>query len=643
MEPLKQGCVQQKQWSSDKKIQQTKYLWAMQQVKTFWWAAVGVNSLFFIWPCLDRFLVPRFFFLSAVLLCFILLNWRALGAALLSRWHWFDGLLLGWYGLNLAAVGWSFSWEEGIFYAQKVLLLWLTYRLTRLMLQTHYDASMRTLSQVFTVLTWVVSGLLLFQLSTVLHGKNFDNNELYNVAVGAFGNKSLSSDFLFFLLVGQFFFLPKQKTMRWLHWAGIALLLGLIFILQVRTVYIAVVAAGLLYALLRAGADAAFRPVLLRRVLPVALLILSATIGVAVWKGGTLSERLNPMTYLESESFNERRFVWYKTDFLNADYPLLGVGAGSWKFLLPSKSLEGAYRLQEKGIVFTRAHNDYLEVRSEMGWVGVLWFVALFVAAAFFLLLALRRVDNARSGAQIAAIGAGLLGYCIIQYFDFPRERIEMQVILALFFAFSVHFYTQNKQGYNGPQVLSKMLQFAVVIGLVFNLYMGYQRIVGEIHNVKMIKYLNIQNYEGVIREAKAARNTFYRYNDVAMPMEWFEGLGHYKLNRNKEAADAFAAAYPLNPWNFQVVNNYALALVTNKEYQKAIEYFERAVTINPRYDEGKFNLAYTHLQLRDTTAAITWVNRVDTIANPKNPEDIEKNKVVLRNKRQYLQGLQRK
>jgi O-antigen ligase len=619
----------------------------MQQVKTFWWTAVGLNSLFFIWPCLDRFLVPRFVFLSAVLLLFVLLNWRAIQEAITARWHWFDGLLLGWYGLNLAAVGWSFSWEEGIFYAQKVLLLWLTYRLARILLHSHYDVSLQTLRQVFIALGWVVSGLLLFQLSEVLaSGKGFDNEQLYEVAIGAFGNKSLSSDFLFFILSWLIFFQPSAAKVsnRYLFWGLAGIIVALILLLQVRTVYIALLGAGVLYVSLRAWAQPAFRPVFWRRIVPVAALAAMAIVGIGWAKGGgTLSERLNPMNYLNSASFNERRFVWYKTDLLNAEHPWLGVGAGSWKFLLPSKSIEGAYRLQEKGIIFTRAHNDYLEVRAEMGWLGAIWFLTLFVGAAAFLLLALRRITDQTQGPQIAAIGAGLLGYCIIQYFDFPRERIEMQVVLALYFAFSVHFFTQHKPLRSLPQFVALPLVLICCTALLFNIYMGYYRIVGEIHNVKMIKLLNMQNHEGCIREAKAARNTFYRYSDVGMPMEWFEGLGHYKLQRNKEAATAFAAAYPLNPWNFQVVNNYALSLVTNKSYQEAITYFERAVAINPRYDEGKFNLAYTHLQLRDTATAIAWVNRVDTIANPKTRDEVEKNQFILRNKQQYLNGLQRK
>ena len=81
--------------------------------------------------------------------------------------------------------------------------------------------------------------------------------------------------------------------------------------------------------------------------------------------GGSLAERLNPATYLDSGTAAERRFVWYKTDLLNRENFWLGVGNGAWKLKLPSHSLQGGYRLEELQVAFTRAHNDYLEVRAE--------------------------------------------------------------------------------------------------------------------------------------------------------------------------------------------------------------------------------------------------------------------------------------
>ena len=114
------------------------------------------------------------------------------------------------------------------------------------------------------------------------------------------------------------------------------------------------------------------------------------------------------------------------------------------------------------------------------------------------------------------------------------------------------------------------------------------------------------------------------------MPIEWYEGIAYYQTNRIDEAIAALEKAYALNPWNFQVLNNYASALAKKQRYREAIPFYEQAVNINPRYDDGKFNLAYCNLQLNDTNKALEWIARVDTIPNPPTEEDRRKNKAIL-------------
>ena len=42
------------------------------------------------------------------------------------------------------------------------------------------------------------------------------------------------------------------------------------------------------------------------------------------------------------------------------------IGSGNWKLQFPSKNISGGFRLQEKDLVFTRVHNDFLEVWAEI-------------------------------------------------------------------------------------------------------------------------------------------------------------------------------------------------------------------------------------------------------------------------------------
>ncbi|HRI59269.1 MAG TPA: O-antigen ligase family protein, partial [Saprospiraceae bacterium] len=432
------------------------------------WLVFAGNSLFFLPQCLDRSLAPRFFFLSLVLLAGLFMVWKSLREKGDWRLHGFDLLLLVWYGLNLASVAWAFSWSEAVFYTQKVLLLFVAYWLVRQALICDEGATRRTLRQATTLLTFSVCGILLVQLAMAATQHGLDNEKLYNLDWFLFGNKSLTAEFLFFLLIFNVLFLREargengepqgQKTTSSegvtdshpltppIFWISIALLLALILLLQTRTVYFALFIAAMVYFPVRAWIEPGFADIFKKKILPGAVIVVGMFIGLLALKGSgnSLTERLNPLTYLESATANERRFVWYKTDLLNADHFWLGVGNGSWKFWFPSKNIQGGYRLQEQNVVFTRVHNDYLEVRSEMGIIGAVLFCIIFGVAFLAAIRGVRKHEaDIRVRHDLLVLTAGLLGYCIIQYFDFPRERIEMQVVLAFFFAFMA-FYTRE-------------------------------------------------------------------------------------------------------------------------------------------------------------------------------------------------------
>jgi len=608
------------------------------------WLVLLAGTLSF-WPsCLDRYLAPRFFFLSAAMLISFVLVWRDLREHGDWRLHSFDLLLLGWYGLNLASVSWALSWSEGVFYAQKSGLLFLVYWFIRQALWRDADMTRQTLRKIFTLLTWTVCGVIAAQVMLAVSENGLNNETLYDYAIGLFGNKGLASDFLFFLLVFTVLLFHDQPH-RLNFWIPIGLLGLLILLLQTRTVYVALALCGLIYFLFRTLKESGFRRLFLRKILPAGLLALALGVGVIALKGrgSSLSERLNPLTYLDSDSANERRFVWYKTDLLNQDHFWLGVGNGSWKFWFPSKNLDGGYRLEEQNVVFTRAHNDYLEIQAEMGIVGLFWFCALFGFAFLMLIRVLLQKENPETHDVLVA-GCGLLGYCVIQFFDFPRERIELQVVLAVLFAWVVYF-SQKKE----PERLIGLKVAPMLAGvfagglLVFNLLIGWYRMQGEILNVHMLDAQSKNDWKTLVSTAAAAENTFYQYTEVAIPLSWHEGIGWYQMGQTKKAVDAFKKAYQLNPWSFQVLNNYASALVKHQQFREAVPMYEQVMRINPSFDDGKMNLSFVHFQLGNYPASLEWLNKVDTIPNPGNETDRLSNRRTLARQAEFRKALQQK
>ncbi len=644
------------------------------------WAVFFVGPLFLIPQCLDRYLAPRFLFVSIVLLVGVLL--RFWGKSSIPKFSilnsQFSILLLAWYALNMASVSWAFSWSEGVFYAQKVSLLIGVYVLLLAALCRDEAATRRILRRITVCLTWAAGGIVLGQLVYAGLLEGLQNEQLYEYASGVFGNKSLAAEFLFFLLIFNALFFKansQQPTTNNHTWLRIGFLVSLILLLQTRTVYLALGAGALVYFFVRAAFEPAFRSFFLKKILPVGVLAVGLLVALLAMKGrGTsLAERLNPLTYLESTSANERRFVWYKTDLLNQDHYWWGVGNGSWKFWFPSKSLQGGYRLQEENVVFTRAHNDYLEVRSEMGMVGVLLYCGLFVwvfvagiwAGSTAFTPSGKGAFTPKNSPNIAVNGVspdgvnavlpahdllvllvGLLGYCIIQFFDFPRERVEMQTVLAFFFAYIAWHCREVGvprgvfSGKKMPLWGSRLLLMIASLVLIFNVLVGWSRVTGEIHAVRMLEAQSKGDYRMTIHEANAAMNRFNEYDDTGTPLAWYAGVAQYQMGSAIAAVGSFREAYRLNPWSFQVMNNYASALLKTEKFQEAVPLLEKAVATNPKFDDGKFNLAYAYFQLTDYPRALDWLARVDTLPNPQTEEQQQLNRVTQTKQTQFRSAI---
>ncbi|MCC6410873.1 MAG: O-antigen ligase family protein [Saprospiraceae bacterium] len=600
------------------------------------WLVVGAGTVFFLPGVPDLFLTPRFFLLSTALLLVLGMMWNRLrhneGVSLQA----FDVLLLAFYALNLASAAWAFSISEALFFSQKMLLLLLVYFLVKEALLAGETNTLHTLHQIALALAALTALVLMVQLAMATTGGSLDNNALYRYTIGMSGNKGLASNSLFFLAmllgVGQVSGQYRRPTLL------LAVLLAtLILLLQTRAVYLAVAAAGLWYIFARLISDPAFKPVFVRRILPVlALFVLAiAAFVILKGKGNSFAERLNPATYMESTSALERRFVWHKTDVLIDDSPWYGTGNGSWKFLFPSKSLQGAYRMMEKNVVFTRAHNDLLEIRFELGLPGALLYGLLLFLPLVLALYTLRRSSDGPSKQRLLFAGGGLVGYAVIQFFDFPRERIDMQVYWAVFLALTAYECRDTvflRNAFKPGAALRGLLLFLAAAGLLFNMFLGWKRFESEGHYFNALTAMSKNQWPRVEQEAKLAENGWNPYNEVVIPMAWYAGTAAFKLGKTEEALTHLERAYRLNPWSFQVINNYCSSLLTLHKNQEAIPLLEKAVEINPRYDEGKFNLAYAWTQLGDFEKANSWLNKVDTIPNPTTLDERQKNEKILQN-----------
>ncbi|MEM6725982.1 MAG: tetratricopeptide repeat protein, partial [Bacteroidota bacterium] len=219
-------------------------------------------------------------------------------------------------------------------------------------------------------------------------------------------------------------------------------------------------------------------------------------------------------------------------------------------------------------------------------------------------------------GAQrksVLVVFLGTLGFVVISFFDFPKERIEHTMLFGVFLGYLAY---QGRSALKPGAIKTKPQDwFPVFVGLMaaalaFNLNLGLNRFNGERHVLAMLRAKKSSMADRMAEEARNANSYFYTLDPMVVPLSYYEGLEFYQQNDWENAAIHFFDAYAKNPYNFHVINNLATSLTQMKRYQEAVPYYLEALAINKYFDDCKFNLAYTYFQLGELTKAEQWASQ---------------------------------
>jgi O-antigen ligase len=119
-----------------------------------------------------------------------------------------------------------------------------------------------------------------------------------------------------------------------------------------------------------------------------------------------------------SEGFEGRWRIWVDTFQIFKDFPIIGSGLGTFMYVFP------VYRsFHIRGLV-THAENDFLQLLSEVGLIGVGLLFLVFVFLFFRAILAIRSFHSGDSKKYIA-IG-GLVGILALMFHSLVERNIQV-------------------------------------------------------------------------------------------------------------------------------------------------------------------------------------------------------------------------
>ena len=224
--------------------------------------------------------------------------------------------------------------------------------------------------------------------------------------------------------------LPQHHLAQRWFWAVLALVMGGAVVLSgsrggVLSLVAAVVAFALLIAAQRAGKRAV--------VWLLAAMLFTGSAVLALERGELLQRYeavLRPHLYQQEDAAAYRFAAWKDTVTLIRQTPVFGSGLDSFSTRFP------AVRSFSTDLIWTQAHNDFLQFVAETGLIGAVLALWLLGAGARETIRNLARTSGTATGALLAAMAAGCIGFMVHGWLDFnfhiPANASSFAVLAAI-------------------------------------------------------------------------------------------------------------------------------------------------------------------------------------------------------------------
>ena len=301
------------------------------------------------------------------------------------------------------------------------------------------------------------------------------------------------------------------------------------------------------------------------------------------------------------------RWMFYKNTYdIIKKHPVLGLGPGNWKF-----ENEKYDKLNTKGesgyTIAQRPHNDFLWLASEVGILGSVLYISIFLMSLIMLVKRLA-LNNQKNKEFILFLIVTLLGFAFISFFDFPFERIEHLVLFSFIISFANY---RDKEDFKLTN--SKKIILCSLIFCLFTTYISLAKHNGEVHFNKSLHYKSNQQWNRVIKETnKGYKKNIYEIDRSGTPLDWHLGLAYFNTNNIEKAFISFQKAHLFSPYHLHTLNNLATCYELKGQRDEAIKYYLNALEISPKFEDASINLAAIYFNEKRYVEALDIILRCD-------------------------------
>lgn len=347
--------------------------------------------------------------------------------------------------------------------------------------------------------------------------------------------------------------------------------------------------------------------------------------------GRQLKDRAASLVKLSDEdslgSGAARIGLWKQSLKMIREHPLLGVGAGNWRVVGGSYGTEGLDPAIAQGLLLRdRAHNVYLHNGAEVGVLGMLVYVAIWVVLAIMgVRVFLASTEDRRRILALSAF-AVMLTFSIDSLFSFANERTAHCLLVgfaaAIIAALSERTPVEQPAGARICTWLPNRVCLLVpLLLLAFMLFYGGAKVRFEFHNLRARYFLEENRPEQVLEEVKAGLTPLVTISPHGEPLEFWAADAFTTLGQYDRALGALDRTQTLNPWYpltgfkrgrvYAKLGRPANAIASYRETLKLAPEFQRALTAISLayYSQGRYKECVETLQSSRYTEEAEFVH----------------------------------
>ena len=292
--------------------------------------------------------------------------------------------------------------------------------------------------------------------------------------------------------------------------------------------------------------------------------------------------------------------IWKTASNIFLSNPMLGIGYGNFKMYPKDDYYKNLSNSNGNFSRPNKVHNDFFEKFLETGIIGGILYLMLFI----FLISVFINQLKTKNKDIIFILLLSFSAYILDAFFNFPIERIPVQLLFIIVVAFLLAFTINNNSKEAKDSSVLKGIYIPVILisllSLVSNYYVNKNYSIRSIQkNYKVFKKMGLYRYD--YKEMKQLIKPYPALGVSGINMNHY--LGSYALNNGDfdEAIDIFNEAIDNKGNNLTIRKQIGEAFLRyKKDKDSAAYYFNSVFKIHPSYKSNYSYLKKIYLSKKD-------------------------------------------